>query len=53
MFRAQRERMNNAPVMAFVRKDNASSRRAHVAMGMREVAEFEREGTEYIVVAVQ
>ncbi|MFW3170255.1 N-acetyltransferase family protein [Geodermatophilus sp. CPCC 206100] len=51
MFRAQRERMQNAPVMAFIRADNASSRNAHVGMGMREVAEFERDGTRYVVVA--
>jgi L-amino acid N-acyltransferase YncA len=51
MFRAQREHMNGTPVMAFIRKDNVTSRNAHVGMGMREVAEFERDGTKFIVVA--
>jgi ribosomal protein S18 acetylase RimI-like enzyme len=51
MFRAQRERMAGAPVMAFIRADNVPSRDAHVGMGMREVAEFESGGTRYVVVA--
>jgi L-amino acid N-acyltransferase YncA len=53
MFRAQRERMSNAPVVAFIREDNALSRNAHMAMGMREVGEFEWDGSDYIVVAMQ
>ncbi|NEK60219.1 GNAT family N-acetyltransferase [Geodermatophilus sabuli] len=51
LFRAHRERMHGAPVMAFIRADNVSSRAAHVGMGMREVAEFECDGVRYVVVA--
>jgi RimJ/RimL family protein N-acetyltransferase len=36
--------------IAFIRSDNASSRRAHTKMGMREVAEYEHEGVPLVVV---
>lgn len=50
MFAAQREVMNHADVIAFIREDNEPSRRAHAAMGMREVARFERDGSAFVVV---
>jgi len=35
----------------FIRADNTVSRRVHAGMGMREVAKFSVEGTEFVVVA--
>jgi predicted N-acetyltransferase YhbS len=51
LFRAEREAMGHAPVVAFIRADNGASREAHAGMGMREVAEFDSAGVRYVVVA--
>ena len=51
MFRAQRVYMQQAPVMSFIREDNHSSRKAHIAMGLQEVTMFELCGVRYVVVA--
>lgn len=51
MFRAQRAFMQQAPVMSFIREDNHISRKAHLAMGLQEVAEFELGAVRYVVVA--
>jgi len=50
MFAAQREAMGHADVIAFIREDNEPSRRAYAAMGMREVARFEHDGSAFVVV---
>ncbi len=51
MFRAQRAHMQQAPVMSFIRYDNEASRKAHIAMGLQEVAAFELGKVRYVVVA--
>ena len=51
MFREQREIMREAPVMAFIREDNAASRRAHAGLGMAEVGTVDHAGVRYVVVA--
>ena len=37
--------------VAFIRRDNASSRTAHAKYGFQEVAEFSHQGVEYLVAA--
>lgn len=51
MFRAQRALMQQSPVMSFIREDNHVSRKAHIAMGLQEMAEFELGAVRYVVVA--
>ena len=51
MFRAQREIMRGAPVLAFIREDNEASRRAHAGLGMHEAGTFEHGGVRFVVVA--
>ena len=48
---AHRERMQQAPVLSFIRADNQPSRKAHLAIGMQEVAAFTRDGVDYVIVA--
>jgi L-amino acid N-acyltransferase YncA len=51
LFAALRERLPGREGIAFIRSDNASSRRAHAKMGMREAAEYAHEGVPLVVVA--
>jgi L-amino acid N-acyltransferase YncA len=37
--------------IAFIRRDNATSRAVHAKYGFREVAEFSHAGVEYLVVS--
>ena len=48
---AHRERMQQAPVLSFIRADNHPSRKAHLAAGMQEVAAFSRDNVDYVIVA--
>ena len=50
LLRAERDESGGAPIMAFIRSDNAASRRSHVALGFRETSEFEHAGSSYIVI---
>ncbi|HEY7298413.1 MAG TPA: GNAT family N-acetyltransferase [Xanthobacteraceae bacterium] len=51
LFAALRERLPGREGIAFIRRDNAASRRAHAKMGMREVAEYEHDQIPLVVVA--
>lgn len=52
LLQAERAESEGATILAFIRADNAASRRSHVALGFRETGEFEHAGSSYIVVAV-
>jgi len=43
LFAELRERLPERECVAFVRRDNAASLRAHLKMGMKDVASFEHE----------
>ena len=46
-----RERLPERECVAFVRRDNAASLRAHLKMGMKDVASFEHDGVAHAVLA--
>jgi ribosomal protein S18 acetylase RimI-like enzyme len=50
LLEAEREASGGAPIMAFIRSDNAASRGSHVALGFRETSEFEHAGSSYVVI---
>lgn len=51
MFQELRRRLPTREGIAFIRRDNATSRAVHAKMGMREVAEFDFGGDAFVVVA--
>ena len=51
LFETQRSLLRGREGTAFIRRDNAVSRAAHLRYGFREVAEFSHAGVEYVVVA--
>jgi L-amino acid N-acyltransferase YncA len=51
MFAALREELPDREGILFIRTDNTASLRAHARMGMRQVAEFEHEGSALIALA--
>jgi L-amino acid N-acyltransferase YncA len=51
MFAALRAQLPEREGVAFIRRDNTTSRLAHQKMGMREVAEFTHDGVVFVVVA--
>ena len=51
MFTALRQQLPGREGIAFIRRDNAASLRAHRRMGMREVAEFDHNGAAHVVIA--
>ena len=51
MFSALRQLLPGREGIAFIRRDNAASLRAHRRMGMREVAEFDHNGAAHVVIA--
>ena len=51
LFAELRERLPERECVAFVRRDNAASLRAHLKMGMKDVASFEHDGVAYAVLA--
>ena len=51
MFSALRQLLPGREGIAFIRRDNAASLRAHRRMGMREVAEFDHDGAAHVVIA--
>jgi L-amino acid N-acyltransferase YncA len=51
LFAALRAQLPGREGIAFIRRDNAASLRAHQAMGMREVAEFDHGGIAHVVIA--
>jgi predicted GNAT family acetyltransferase len=48
LFKVLHTHMDDRPAMTFVPADNASSRRAHLKMGMRELGTFMSEGIPHI-----
>jgi ribosomal protein S18 acetylase RimI-like enzyme len=51
LFAELRERLPERECVAFVRCDNAASLRAHLKMGMKDVASFEHDGVAHAVLA--
>ena len=51
LFAELRERLPERECVAFVRRDNAASLRAHLKMGMKDVASFEHDGVAHAVLA--
>jgi L-amino acid N-acyltransferase YncA len=51
LFAELRERLPGRECAAFVRRDNAASLRAHLKMGMKDVASFEHDGVAHAVLA--
>jgi L-amino acid N-acyltransferase YncA len=51
MFTMLRQQLPGREGIAFIRRDNAASLRAHRRMGMREVAEFDHNGAAHVVIA--
>jgi L-amino acid N-acyltransferase YncA len=51
MFEALRARLPGREGILFIRRDNAASLRAHVRMGMEEVAEFTHDGSAFAVLS--
>jgi RimJ/RimL family protein N-acetyltransferase len=51
LFEVLQKHMAGRPAMAFVRTDNAPSRRAHKKMGMRELGIFQSEDVPYVALA--
>jgi L-amino acid N-acyltransferase YncA len=51
MFAELRARLPRREGVLFIRRDNAASLRAHIRMGMREVAEFTHGGTAFVVLS--
>ena len=51
LFAVLRERLPRRECVAFVRRDNAASLRAHLKMGMKDVASFEHDGVAHAVLA--
>jgi L-amino acid N-acyltransferase YncA len=51
LFAELRERLPGRECVAFVRRDNAASLRAHLKMGMKDVASFEHDGVAHAVLA--
>jgi L-amino acid N-acyltransferase YncA len=51
LFSAQRSLLPGREGIAFIRRDNATSRAVHAKYGFREVAEFSHAGVEYLVVS--
>ena len=51
LFDKQRSLLPGREGVAFIRRDNAPSRAAHVKYGFREVAEFSCAGVDYLVAA--
>jgi predicted N-acetyltransferase YhbS len=51
LFEALRKRLPGREGILFIRRDNASSLRAHAKMGLREVAEFTHEGVAHVVLS--
>jgi L-amino acid N-acyltransferase YncA len=51
LFAELRERLPERECVAFVRRDNAASLRAHLKMGMKDVASFEHDGAAHAVLA--
>jgi L-amino acid N-acyltransferase YncA len=51
LFAALRAQLPGREGIAFIRRDNTASLRAHLRMGMREVAGFEFNGVAHVVIA--
>jgi L-amino acid N-acyltransferase YncA len=51
LFAELRERLPERECVAFVRRDNVASLRAHLKMGMKDVASFEHDGVAHAVLA--
>lgn len=51
LFAELRARLPGREGVLFIRRDNAASLKAHVRMGMREVAEFTHGGTAFVVLS--
>jgi ribosomal protein S18 acetylase RimI-like enzyme len=51
MFSALRAELPGREGIAFIRRDNVASLRAHRRMGMREVAEFDFDGVAHVIIA--
>ncbi|CAN7580191.1 N-acetyltransferase family protein [Mesorhizobium sp. LjNodule214] len=51
MFASLRAQLPGREGVLFIRCDNAASLRAHARMGMREVAEFDHNGTQFVVLS--
>ena len=51
LFSLQRSLLPGREGVAFIRRDNVTSRAVHAKYGFREVAEFSHAGVEYLVVA--
>ena len=51
MFAELRARLPGQEGVLFIRRDNATSLKAHVRMDMREVAEFTQGGTAFVVLS--
>jgi len=51
MFEALRARLPGREGVLFIRRDNEASLKAHAKMGIREVAEFKYDGTDFAVLS--